>query len=67
MVESLLEILTKRRRQSFDKPIDVHSVTNAKGEIVSSISIRSIVNQLGKHNFSFGLVCFNLRKGTTWI
>ena len=45
----LLEILRKRRSQS----IDVRSVTNAKGKIVSSISMWSIVNQLGKHDFSF--------------
>ena len=29
VVKSLLEILTKRRSQSFYKPIDIHSVTNA--------------------------------------
>ena len=38
MVESLLEILTKRRSQVFYKPVDVHSVTNAIGEFTSSIS-----------------------------
>ena len=44
--------VTKRRTQMFCKPIDVHSVTNAIGEIVSSISMWNIVNQLGKHDFS---------------
>ena len=29
MVESLLEIITERRRQKFYKPIDVNSVANA--------------------------------------
>ena len=43
-VESLVEILTKRRNQLLYKSIDVHSVTNAKGEIVSSISMWNIVN-----------------------
>ena len=38
MVESLVEILTKRRSQVFYKPVDVHSVTNAIGEFTSSIS-----------------------------
>ena len=62
MVESLLEILTKRRSQSFYKPVDVHSVTNAKGGIVSSISMWNIVNQLGKHNISCGLIFLVGRK-----
>ena len=44
-VESLLEILTKRRSQAFDKFIDVHSVTNFIGESISSISMWNIVNQ----------------------
>ena len=33
LVESLLEMLPKRRSQTFYKPVDVHSVTNAIGEI----------------------------------
>ena len=52
MVESLLEILTKRKSQKFYKLIDFHSVANDKGEVVSSISMWKIVNQLGKHDFS---------------
>ena len=35
-----------RRNQSFYKPIDVHSVTNTRGKIVSSISMWNIVNQV---------------------
>ena len=65
MVECLLEILTKRRSELFYKPIDAHSVTDAKGEIVSSISMWNIVNQLGKHDFSCGWKVNNLRKRTT--
>ena len=38
MVESLLEILTRRRRQAFYKPIDLHSLTNDADEGISSIS-----------------------------
>ena len=53
MVESLLEILTKRN-QTFHKPIDVHTVTDNMGEIVSSLSMRIIVNQLDKDDFSCG-------------
>ena len=34
MVESLLEILIKRRSHSFYKPIDVHSMKNDLGESV---------------------------------
>ena len=39
VVDGLLEILSKRKSQSFYKSIDVHYVTNAKGEIVSSKSM----------------------------
>ena len=44
MVESFLEILTKRRSQAFYKLIDIHSVTNVLGEIISSINMWNIVN-----------------------
>ena len=36
--ESLLETLTKRRNQTFYRPVVLHSVTNAVGEGISSIS-----------------------------
>ena len=46
IVESLLEILTKRRSQAFYKPVSVLSMTNAIGEsIFSSIRIGNIRNQ----------------------
>ena len=52
MVETFLEVLIKRS-QMFHKPTkDVHSVTDDMGETISSISIRRIVSQLGKHGFS---------------
>ena len=38
MVESLLEIIAKRRSQSFYKSMDIHSVTNV-GESIFSISM----------------------------
>ena len=62
MVGSLLKILTKRKSYSFYKPIDVHSVTNAKGEIIFSIGMWDIVNQLDKHDFSSGLIFLVSRK-----
>ena len=62
MAESLREILTKRRSQTFCKPVDVHFVTNAIGKSISSISIWNIVNQLGRYDFSFGLVVNNLKE-----
>ena len=62
MVESLLEILTKRRSQVFYKPVDVHSVTNAIGESISSITMWNIVNQLGKFDFSCGSVVNHLKE-----
>ena len=51
VVESLLETLTKRRSQTFYRPIDLHSVTKAVGEDISLISKWNIVNQLGKHDY----------------
>ena len=54
VVESLLETLIKRRSQTSFRPIDLHSVTNAVGEGISSTSKWNIVNQLGKHNFPCG-------------
>ena len=56
MVKSLLEILTKRRSQTFYKPIDVHPMENIVGESISSITIWNIVNQVGKHDFSCGQI-----------
>ena len=44
-MESLLEMLTKRRSQSFYKLVDVHFVTKFIGESISSISMWNIVNQ----------------------
>ena len=44
-LESLLEILTKRRSQAFYKLIDVHSVVNVIGESISAIRMWNIVNQ----------------------
>ena len=55
MVESLLEILTKKRSH-------VQSVTNAIGESIYSISIWNIVNQLGKYDLSCGSVVNNLKE-----
>ena len=62
MVESLLEILTKRKSQTFYKTVDVHFVTNAKGKNISSVSIWNIVNHLGKYFFSCGSVVNNLEE-----
>ena len=62
MVESLPETLPKGRSQAFYEPVDVHSVTNAIGESISSISIWNIVNQLGKYDFSCGSVVNNLKE-----
>ena len=53
MVESLLEILTKRRSQAFYKLIDVHSVTNVLGEIIYLRKMWNIMNLQGKYDFFF--------------
>ena len=53
MVESLIEISTKRRSQALYRFIDVHDVTNVIGEGISSISMRNIVNKFGKYDFFF--------------
>ena len=44
-VENLLEILTKGRRQAFEKLIDVHFVANFIARSISLISMWTIVNQ----------------------
>ena len=38
MAESLLEIVTERRRQTFYMPIDLHALSNAADDGISSIS-----------------------------
>ena len=53
MVQNLLETLTKGRSQVFFKSIDLQFMTNAIGEGISAIRKWNIVNQLGKHDFSF--------------
>ena len=62
MVESLLEILTKRRSQAFYKLTDVHSVTNVLGEIISSINMWNIVNLKVSMIFSCVSVVNNLKE-----
>ena len=59
-MESLLEILTKRRSQTFYNSVDVHSVTNV-GENISAITMHNIETQLGKRNFSYGSAVNNLK------
>ena len=61
MVENLLEILTKRRSQTFYTPIDVHSLTNQIGENIYLISIWNIAIQLGKYDFSCWSIVNNLK------
>ena len=56
MAESLPEILTKKRSQTFYKLMDVHSMTNVVGKSISSVSMWNIVNQLGKHYIY--IICF---------
>ena len=41
--------------------IDAHSVKNTVDESISSVIMWNIVNQLGKHDFSCGLVVNNLK------
>ena len=54
VVESLVEIINKRRSGKFYRDIDLHSVANAVDEVISSISKWNIVNQLGRHDFPCG-------------
>ena len=57
MVESLLEILTKKT-QAFYKPVDLHFMTNAKSQGISSIRIWNIV----KSDFYCGSVVHSLKE-----
>ena len=50
----------KKKSDVSQKPVDVHSVTNV-GESIFSITMHNIVNQLGKHHFSYGSVVNNLK------
>ena len=43
-----------QRSEAFYKPVDVHSVTNAIGESISSVSTWNIVNQLVSMIFLVG-------------
>ena len=67
MVESSLQILTKRRSQAFYKPVDVHSVRNAIGKGLTSTNIWNIGNQLGKYDYSYGSVVKNLKEGKLFL
>ena len=46
--------IKQKNKSDVFKTIDVHSVINAVGESISSISKWNIVNQFGKHDFSCG-------------
>ena len=43
-------------------PVDVHSVTNAIDKRICSKNIWSIVNQLGKYDFSSGSIVNNFKQ-----
>ena len=57
----LNQMLTKRS-QTFCKSVDAHSVTNAIGKSILSLSIWNIVNQPVKYNFSCVSVVINLKE-----
>ena len=62
MVESLSEILIKRKSQDvLQQPLDVSCAINVVGESFSSITISNIVNQLGKHDLFCGSLVNNLK------
>ena len=48
-LQSLLEILAERRSQTFYKRIDVHSVTNATGQIYVSMIFLVVTFFVGKY------------------
>ena len=48
--------INQKKKPGVCKPVNVHSVTNAIGESISSLSIWNIVNLLGKYYFSCGSV-----------
>ena len=55
-------IIKKKKQDVLQACRCLHSVTNAKDESISSISIWNIVNQLGKYNFCCGLVVNNVKQ-----
>ena len=48
MVDSLLEIITERGSQTFYKPVDVHSVTNAIDKIEVSMVFLAVTFFVGR-------------------
>lgn len=46
--------ISKKKKPDVYTPIDVHSMTNAINESVSSIMMWNIVNRVGMHDFSCG-------------
>ena len=61
VVESLLDILTKRRNQAFYKLIDVHSLTNVLCGSISVVSMWNIISKVSM-SFTFELLVNNLRE-----
>ena len=55
-------VLTRNITQTFYKPVDVHSMTNAIAESTSSINTWNMVNQSGKYDFSCGSVVNNVEE-----
>ena len=62
MVESLLEIVTKRRSQAFHKSLLMFTLWQWRRKYHNGlITMHNIVNQLGKRDFSYGSVVNNLK------
>ena len=50
-----------QKKKSEDLQLDAHYLTNVVGERISPITMWNIVNQLGKHDFSFVSVVNNFK------
>ena len=57
----------KKKPDVFYKPVDVHSVTNAIDESISSISTWNIVNQLGNMIFLVGRLYITWKRGNFFL
>ena len=59
--ELIKNIKQKTKSDVLQQPIDIQPVANVVDESISSKTMRIIVNQIGKHDFSCGLVVNNLK------
>ena len=59
--ELIRNINQQKNLEVLQQSIDVYYLTNAEGELISTITMWNMVNQLGKHDFSCLTVVNNVK------